>query len=29
MNKKDAWDRFAKTGKVTDYLNYKKIAKRS
>ena len=25
MNKKEAWDKFKETGKVTDYLNYKKI----
>ena len=24
MNKKDLWDTFMKTGKVSDYLNYKK-----
>lgn len=24
MNKKDLWDRFIQTGKISDYLNYKK-----
>lgn len=24
MNKKDLWNTFMKTGKVSDYLNYKK-----
>ena len=24
MNKKELWDTFMKTGKVSDYLNYKK-----
>lgn len=24
MNKKEAWDKFKKSGKVEDYLNYKK-----
>ncbi len=28
MNKKEAWDKFAKTGKVSDYLEYKKAAKK-
>jgi hypothetical protein len=27
MNKKEAWDKFKKSGKVEDYLNYKKIRK--
>ena len=25
MNKKDAWDKFYKSGKIEDYLDYKKI----
>ena len=25
MNKKEAWDKFKETGKIDDYLNYKKI----
>lgn len=28
MNKKVAWNKFAKSGKITDYLDYKKISKR-
>ncbi len=28
MNKDTAWKKFAKTGKVSDYLDYKKIAKK-
>ncbi len=28
MNKNDAWKKFAKTGKVADYLEYKKISKK-
>ena len=28
MNKKEAWEKFKKTGKVEDYLNYKKIEKK-
>lgn len=24
MNKKEAWDKFKKSGKVEDYLEYKK-----
>ncbi len=24
MNKKDLWDRFIRTGKISDYLNYRK-----
>lgn len=28
MNKQDAWKKFAKTGRVTDYLEYKKISKK-
>ena len=24
MNKKEAWDKFKNSGKVEDYLNYKK-----
>ena len=27
MNKKEAWDKFKETGKIEDYLNYKKIQK--
>lgn len=27
MNKKEAWNIFKKSGKVEDYLNYKKIEK--
>ena len=26
MNKKEAWDKFKGSGKVEDYLNYKKIS---
>jgi len=25
MNKKEAWEKFKNSGKVEDYLNYKKI----
>jgi len=25
MNKKEAWNKFKESGKVEDYLNYKKI----
>ena len=25
MNKKEAWNKFKKSGKVEDYLEYKKI----
>jgi len=25
MNKKEAWEKFKNSGKVIDYLNYKKI----
>ena len=25
MNKKEAWDKFKESGKVKDYLEYKKI----
>jgi len=25
MNKKEAWNKFRESGKVEDYLNYKKI----
>lgn len=25
MNKKEAWNKFKKTGRVEDYLEYKKI----
>jgi hypothetical protein len=25
MNKKEAWDKFKHSGKIEDYLNYKKI----
>jgi hypothetical protein len=25
MNKKEAWDKFKNSGRVDDYLNYKKI----
>ncbi len=28
MNKEQAWDKFKKSGKVIDYLEYKKIAKK-
>ena len=28
MDKQSAWNRFAKSGKVTDYLEYKEISKR-
>ena len=27
MNKKEAWNKFKNSGKVEDYLEYKKIAK--
>ncbi len=27
MNKKEAWQRFKKSGKVEDYLEYKRIEK--
>ncbi len=27
MNKKEAWKRFQKSGKVEDYLEYKRIEK--
>lgn len=27
MNKKDLWDRFIQTGKISDYLNYQKARK--
>lgn len=26
MNKKDLWDRFIQSGKISDYLDYKKKA---
>lgn len=28
MDSKQAWNKFKKTGKVSDYLNYKKIEKK-
>jgi hypothetical protein len=28
MNSKEAWNRFSKSGKVSDYLAYKKIEKK-
>ena len=28
MNKKEAWNKFKKSGKVEDYLEYKKIEKK-
>lgn len=28
MNKKEAWDKFSKSGKITDYLEYKKVSKK-
>lgn len=28
MNKKDAWNKFSKSGKIIDYLDYKKISKK-
>lgn len=28
MNRKDLWDKFIQTGKVSDYLNYKKAQSR-
>jgi hypothetical protein len=28
MNLKEAWARFVKTGKISDYLDYKKIEKK-
>ncbi len=28
MDSKKAWQKFARSGKVTDYLEYKKIAKK-
>jgi hypothetical protein len=27
MNKKEAWKKFAKSGKIEDYLEYKRIEK--
>ncbi len=27
MNKKEAWNKFKKSGKVEDYLEYKRIEK--
>ncbi|MGN0448426.1 MAG: hypothetical protein ACI4GC_07775 [Acutalibacteraceae bacterium] len=27
MNKKELWDRFIQTGKISDYLNYQKASK--
>lgn len=27
MNKKEAWKKFQKSGKIEDYLEYKKIEK--
>lgn len=28
MTSKEAWQKFKRTGKVTDYLNYKKLEKK-
>ncbi len=28
MDSKKAWDKFTRTGKVSDYLVYKKLAKK-
>lgn len=28
MNKNEAWKKFKKSGKIVDYLEYKKIAKK-
>ncbi len=28
MTSKEAWEKFKKTGKVEDYLNYKKISRK-
>ncbi len=28
MTAKEAWEKFKKTGKIVDYLNYKKIEKK-
>ncbi len=28
MNKKEAWAKFQKSGKIEDYLNYKKIERK-
>ena len=28
MNKKEAWNKFKQSGKVTDYLEYRKIVKK-
>lgn len=28
MNAKEAWEKFKKSGKIEDYLEYKKISKR-
>lgn len=25
MNKKEAWNKFKESGKIEDYLNYKKV----
>ncbi len=29
MNKKEAWKKFQKSGKIEDYLEYKRIEKES
>lgn len=29
MNKKDLWDKFIQTGKISDYLNYQKAQKQN
>ena len=28
MSTKEAWEKFKKTGKISDYLNYKKLEKK-
>lgn len=28
MTKKEAWERFRRSGKIEDYLEYKKIARK-
>ncbi len=29
MNKRDLWDKFIQTGKISDYLNYQRAEKNS
>lgn len=28
MTKKEAWEKFQKSGKIEDYLNYKRISRK-